>query len=289
MGLMGLGAYGQTYETVTVGDVVVDKFVTGMTVSGDNVSLTYSDGTVQTAELSGVSVDLTYRASLADDATASDANTATLANFGGKTVGISVKRQLTAGQWNVLCLPFSMTADQIATVWGDGTRIATLDYADGEGVNFASQTAIQAGVPYIIQPVNANDEFALDAVLLKNLTAGGQMQAADWTFVGTIPTEQPTGTVRCLTGDGTMAELAAGESVYPLRAYMKANNEIAAPFTTFSVDGDATGIMQIENGNVKIVNEGVFDLNGRYMGRAVSELSLPKGIYIVSGKKMVVK
>lgn len=49
-----------TEETVTIGDTVVGKFATMLTFSGDDVVLTFDDGTTRTADMSLVSIDLTY-------------------------------------------------------------------------------------------------------------------------------------------------------------------------------------------------------------------------------------
>jgi hypothetical protein len=50
------------------------------------------------------------------------------------------------------------------------------------------------------------------------------------------------------------------------------------------------GIEQIENGELKIENEAVYDLSGRQVSTLSSPLStLPKGIYIVRGKKFIVR
>lgn len=51
---------GDTVETVTIGDTVVGKFVTQLTFSGSDVVLVFEDGTTQTADMSLVSIDLTY-------------------------------------------------------------------------------------------------------------------------------------------------------------------------------------------------------------------------------------
>jgi uncharacterized cupredoxin-like copper-binding protein len=50
------------------------------------------------------------------------------------------------------------------------------------------------------------------------------------------------------------------------------------------------GIEQIENGELRIENEAVYDLSGRQVSTLSSPLStLPKGIYIVRGKKFIVR
>lgn len=55
---------------------VIDKFVTELTFSGDNVTMTFSDGT-QTEDMSLVTIDLTYN-------DGDDTTTTGVYEFGGK-------------------------------------------------------------------------------------------------------------------------------------------------------------------------------------------------------------
>ena len=48
---------------------------------------------------------------------------------------------------------------------------------------------------------------------------------------------------------------------------------------------DPTGIQQIENGELETENAAIYDIQGRKVGQE----RLTKGIYIVNGKKVVVK
>ena len=60
MALAGQTAWADTGQTVTVDGTVVSGFVSRLTFEGDNVVLTFDGGTVQTADMSLVSIDLTY-------------------------------------------------------------------------------------------------------------------------------------------------------------------------------------------------------------------------------------
>lgn len=57
--LSGSVACADTGQTVRVNGSEIDKFVTELTFSGDNVTMTFSDGT-QTEDMSLVTIDLTY-------------------------------------------------------------------------------------------------------------------------------------------------------------------------------------------------------------------------------------
>ena len=54
-------------------------------------------------------------------------------------------------------------------------------------------------------------------------------------------------------------------------------------------DPSTVGIQQMENGERKVENDGIYDLSGRRVSTSSVPAVLPKGIYIVNGKKVVVK
>ena len=46
--------------------------------------------------------------------------------FTGSYVDVTLKRKLYTDEWNSLCLPFPLSAAQIAELWGAGTKVAIL-------------------------------------------------------------------------------------------------------------------------------------------------------------------
>ena len=76
-------------------------------------------------------------------------------------------------------------------------------------------------------------------------------------------------------------EEGAAFAVAPNKAYLAVPASVAGARSGFAFGDDATGISQIENGKLKIEN--YYDLQGR-------KVSKPgKGLYIVNGKKVVIK
>ena len=63
---------------------------------------------------------------------------------------------------------------------------------------------------------------------------------------------------------------------------MKLVSPVGANFLSFSFDGDATGIEKVENAAVN-ANGTMFNLAGQRVAQPT------KGLYIVNGKKVVVK
>ncbi|MBQ4392402.1 MAG: leucine-rich repeat protein [Prevotella sp.] len=77
---------------------------------------------------------------------------------------------------------------------------------------------------------------------------------------------------------GTVGDYAA------VRAAQLANAEGALIATAIAVDGKTTGIVSMENGKLKIEDEGIYDLQGRRI-----DGNLRKGIYLINGKKVIVE
>lgn len=270
-------AQAQTSETVTISGSSTNKFVTEISVDGDNATVTYNDGTKATADMDDVALELSYQATIGSN---DEENTQMLQNFGGRTIDVNIDRDFQAGEWTTICLPISMTAEQIATAFGSGTKVAAFDNVKNGNVNFKSQTSIEAGVPYVILPAQNVSEFTVEDTQLHNITAGAEYTGDDWTFVGTISSESPSGNIKTVGSDSKLKTIT---NVEPLSAYLKGAADAQAE--TFSIDGATTGIMSIESGAAKVINRGIYNLRGQYMGTSVD--ALPHGVYIINGKKVV--
>ena len=103
--------------------------------------------------------------------------TSTTAPAAASNVDVRVKRTITAGVWNTICLPFAMTATQVKEAFGDDVLLGDFtgceteldgdENVTGLTVKFNSATAIEANHPYIIK-VSANvEEFTADGVTIE--------------------------------------------------------------------------------------------------------------------------
>ena len=60
MTLLCLMAWADNNQTVVVGGTVADKYASQLTFDGHNVTITCEDGTTQTADMTSVSISLSY-------------------------------------------------------------------------------------------------------------------------------------------------------------------------------------------------------------------------------------
>jgi len=130
--------------------------ITTVTSSGKSMTLYfYSDNSYNLAGLN-LTVEVLKTLELANYA---DNTTAINNNNNGMMpkVTLSDRTLLKNGDWNTLCLPFSLTAEQIAASPLAGATIMELlstSNLDSEGkltLNFQDATAITAGMPYMVK------------------------------------------------------------------------------------------------------------------------------------------
>ncbi len=236
LALFALGAQADSKETVTVNGTVVNKFATSIKFSGDNVILSYGDGSTQTAGLEETNIAFEHVAVFGD--ASGFQNVETIKTFGDRTMAVEVTRDVTANEWNAICLPFALSASDIATIFGEGTKVAQLESATATNVNFASTTEMSADTPYIIFPTQDVSSFTLDAVTLSHYAEGSTATATPYDFVGTLDAVTPTGSAYTISGISEVSALASGSSVKALQAYLTCSTGDSTP-ATFTVDGSS--------------------------------------------------
>ena len=82
-----------------------------------------------------------------------------------------------------------------------------------------------------------------------------------------------------------------GKSIKGFRAdfllWKNINLAFAKPMG-IDIDGETTGIFEIK-ANERTLTDGVYTINGQYVGKNVDSNTLPKGVYIINGQKKIVK
>lgn len=215
-------------------------------------------------------------------------NSAVLEKNNGKVVNVMLKRTLVADSWNTLCLPFGMSHDAVQTVFGEGTVLKQMkEWNAAENViYFEAADAVVAGQPYIIKPVEAKESLLLQDPLVQN--AVNNTTSGHISFCGIMSSTQLSESDVFLGTDGELylpnAAEENGDVLRGFRAYFKGINNIAD--TKVNIEGVVSGIENI-NGATAQANGKVYTLAGQYVGNSTK--GLMKGIYVVNGKKIVVR
>lgn len=203
---------------------------------------------------------------------------------------ITLNRTLVADKWNTLCVPFAISEEEIKANFGEGTLVEKLEAVNGNTVNFADATSIEAGVPYLIKPTVAGTTYTFngkDVIADAPKTEGN----ADVTFQGIYsPTDITNGgTVKAagVTEDGKVLFVNADSKTKAFRCFFTLNDNatISPAMLKISIKGVETAINSIVMGNNNAADNAIYNLQGQ----RVNGNSLTKGIYIKNGKKFAVK
>lgn len=203
---------------------------------------------------------------------------------------ITLNRTLVADKWNTLCVPFAISGEEIKANFGEGTLVEKLDAVNGNTVNFANATSIEAGVPYLIKPTVAGTTYTFNG---KEVSADAPKTEgnADVTFQGIYsPTDiTNNGTVKAagVTEGGKVLFVNAGSKTKAFRCFftISDNTSITPAMLKVSIKGVETAINSIVIDNSNAADNAVYNLQGQ----RVNGNSLTKGIYIKNGKKFAVK
>lgn len=203
---------------------------------------------------------------------------------------ITLNRTLVANKWNTLCVPFAISEEEIKANFGEGTLVEKFEAVNGNTVNFADATSIEAGVPYLIKPTVAGTAYTFNG---KEVSADAPKTEGntDVTFQGIYsPTDiTNNGTVKAagVTEGGKVLFVNAGSQTKAFRCFftISDNASITPAMLKVSIKGVETAINSIVMDNSNATDNAIYNLQGQ----RVNGNSLTKGIYIKNGKKFAVK
>lgn len=221
---------------------------------------------------------------------------------------VTLTKPLKANVWNAICLPFSMTEQQVRSAFGEDARIAEFKKVDESGkkalFGMHYYQLITAGKPCLIKPskVSDNDNYTITGVTIdaeKALTVADSNKKFD--FVGTYATtSMPVNSHFLGSNDGKLYYITTAKNISGLKAFLKpadnnpagAKLSIAFDSTDNDQDNNTTGIEAIkdytdQDAANSSANKGIYNINGQFMG--TNPAILPQGIYVKNGKKFIVK
>ena len=236
------------------------------------------------AQINGIKVVYTKLPTL----TLSESDTdvaATLTENKGKTVNVKLQRTLKANVWNTICLPFDVTADDVKNVLKAEGNVRAYDSEDAatSSITFKGVESMTAGTPYLIKPTEGMSELTFESVTISTDEPG--LDGSSYGIIGTFaPYDMKTnGTELFLGSDGKFYVPGEGKNTMNgFRAYFLVPSGTSAANVNINF-GDATGISGVAADAVKTAK--VYNLSGQYVGTSLE--ALPKGIYVVNGKKVL--
>ncbi len=205
----------------------------------------------------------------------------------GKQWNVTINnRTFSNAYWNSLSLPFNISMEQVKEVFGEGTEVVEFGTFADNKMTFSSVTDnLIAGNPYFIKPANSIANPVFNGMEMKMANGGnGVAIGSIGSFTANLRpvTLKTDGTELYLSTSGRLSKPSASTRNFSgTRAYFIVNDADLAKQISIVMDGetDAISFVETEEPSFTIIN-----LNGQRM-----EGNLPKGIYIVNGKKIIIK
>lgn len=211
------------------------------------------------------------------------------------------------GKWYTMVLPFSVSQKQMKDVFGNDVKILHYDNVEGTNLNLFEHfyQMVVGGTPVLVKPskdvVNPTfNNVTLTSKLVVDIVNSGYkctgsyddvdfpeysyfIDARTNTFYQYDPTQMQTGSVKPHAGAFRAWFIADGDPSAASQITMHINgvedsSETTAIWNALNTDDNRT----------EMGSKDIYSLSGQKMN--VSDMrSLPKGIYIVNGKKYIVK
>lgn len=231
-------------------------------------------------------------------------------------VDILVKRSLTGGHWSTICLPFDLEWSDFKTIFGENTVLAEFsDYKSEDeyetmSINFNSiktdgtdndNPCFSSNWPYLIKPSNDVTNFEVKAEVspddvLAEYDNGkkGKQRVVFGSFIGSYTADLVIPENDLFISNNKFYYSIGTTRMKAFRGYFEFKDKLKTPALSRAfVDGKAiegfddstTGIS-----NRYITQSGkVYSLTGRFVGEKANMKSLPKGVYVVDGVKVINK
>lgn len=236
-------------------------------------------------------------------------NETTISNLKeGKQYNVTLNnRTFRSGRWYSVVLPFSVSQKQMKSVFGDGVKVLHYSDVTGTDLNLFEHfyQMIVGGTPVLVKPskeVVTNPVFnnvTLTSQKVVDIENTGFKCTGSWnnvdfpaysyfidaktnSFYQYDPTKVETGTVKPHAGAFRSWVIASENASTAKQLTMHING--------IEEQGETTAIWNAISGNddAEVASKGIYSLSGQKMNAADTS-SLPKGIYIVNGKKFIVK
>lgn len=207
---------------------------------------------------------------------------------------VSYDRTFTKDQPCTICLPFALTADELAKV-GKAYSLSSVNASkvNASKATFTPAEAIEAYKPYLLIP-SASGKLLEEIAAAKDITAvpteAKTSVSGGYSFVGTLQAKESVKTKDTevygfSAKDGKFVHASDKASIDAFRAYISVPTAALSTAASRSIDidfGGTTGINEIQNAQSSSA-AATYDFAGKRVGKNY------KGVVIRNGKKMIQK
>ena len=205
---------------------------------------------------------------------------------------VTYERDLSTAAKATLCLPYELSVQ--------GFKAYTLSGGNNSAVHFAeAKDKLEAYKPYLItvdgMPQLGGENIQVKAYKDDALTTPAGKYSFTGTVVGVDNATAAAANAYILQDDGLFHKVTTehpGATVPAYRAYVTCPKGSGAKQLSIVIDGETTGIGGATNDARGRADGPVYDLQGRRVADRLDDAArhqLPAGVYIVGGRKVVVK
>lgn len=185
--------------------------------------------------------------------------------------------------FNTLVLPFSMTQAEVEANFGAGAVVYTVSSYANDNVTFNVKEGISANEPVILKATQAGTNYTIEG---RTIVAGAPVKnGTNVTMTGSYAASTTVPTDAYVINGGKFYLVNSAVTIKGTRAYINvtepAGGEVKAVLNAVFEDGTETAIENVL-GN-EAANGAIYNLAGQRVQKAV------KGLYIIGGKKVMVK
>lgn len=230
-----------------------------------------------------------------------------------------LRRTFNGGKWNSLVLPVSLTKEQFNEAFGSGAQLSEIDCVTNEGnnriINFktvheSDGIYLKENTPYIIyideaetekHPADEQYESIEDGVVqgpiyIVNSGVNYQMKndkntvikvtkTRELSYLGSYVHDQSLPIGCYIFSNGNLFHTSKVHTMKAYRCWIEYQTDDDTPLAKFSVNNTATGIDCITD-NIENADSHIYNISGQ---KIENTDNLPEGIYIINGKKLIIK
>ena len=199
--------------------------------------------------------------------------------------------------WSTVCLPFTVTSEQVNLLKENGVQIEALSAFDGSSITFTAVDEMLANTPYIVkcssemmpfaelEIANVAATEALNDVNIDNI----QMKGCYTTTL--LNSDDNTAYYVFNAATGEFVKVGKNGKVMPFRAYIQLTANGAQPAAMCVRHGNETYIETMDERMEKAIN--VYTVDGRLVREGATlpqaKHGLESGVYIINHQKIVIE
>lgn len=307
--LRELGGNNENYTAQLYYDEEVVAEKVGETINGnrdETVSLTFTPSVAKTSKPMYIKIIYNNGESVLTTASTNVTMSNTTIIFDEKgttdnkpdsygTIKVLLIKYVAQTGWNTICVPFVLNDTYLTQIFGSNYRVYKINSFSGNGLSFSKTTSYSVSTPYLIYAPNTTE--VAESINLKdvyynptNLTSENRIQTKGTgttaSFIGTFaPKAAPDMEGKYgVTTEGKLGKGNSSASIKGYRAYVEVSDPSLSRLSIIIDDDEENQTTDL--GFVKLIDKDakdVFNLQGQKVKKAT------KGIYIVNGRKVIIK